>query len=183
MDVITTPIRGTSGAGLSLPFASIVDIYPVVRIYRLVFRREALQASILRVKRSEEDVMRSWFFSKTFGCSLLSTATLLAYAGTALANAGDPHASARELLDPGTRGAARAFEPGAAARVSRTFGDAQDQARRLLSGTSTASATREVSLPHSSGPLNSRIAKRGDRDFDTQRIAQRMILGERASQL
>lgn len=125
--------------------------------------------------------MRILQFSKTLSHSLLlSAVALLSHAGTALAvdTASDPQALARELLAPSTLGASRAVQVNSLPQVGKSVGDAQQQARRLLSGPRDAAA--RAASPQSSSTLKPQTTAQSDRRTDTQKLAQRMILGEKA---
>ena len=107
---------------------------------------------------------------------LLSAAAFMSQAGTALASADDPHTLGRQLLSPDTRSAT---ESRSLAHVSERVGDAQEQARQLLSASSRASATRNIPARRASDIAVSRTLASRDRPRDPQTMAQFMLVGNK----
>jgi hypothetical protein len=118
--------------------------------------------------------MRTLHFPKTSRYALLlSAAAFMSHAGTALASADDPHTLGRQLLSPETRSATESRSP---AHASERVGDAQEQARQLLSAASRAPATRNI--PAGDIAVSRTLASR-DRPRDPQTMAQFMLVGNR----
>ena len=107
---------------------------------------------------------------------LLSAVAFVSYAGTALASADDPHTLGRRLLSPETR-SATASRP--LAHAGERFGDAQEQARQLLSAASRAPATRNIPAGRAGDIAVSRTPASRDRPRDPQTMAQFMLVGNK----
>ncbi len=122
--------------------------------------------------------MRTLLFPKTSRYALLlSAAAFMSQAGTALASASDPHSFGRQLLSPQTRFATESRSP---AHASERVGDAQEQARQLLSAGSRAPATRDIPAARPSNIAVSRTSTSRDRPRDAQTMAQFMLVGNKA---
>jgi hypothetical protein len=118
--------------------------------------------------------MRTLLFPKISRYALLlSAAAFMSQAGTALASADDPHTLGRQLLSPETRSATDSRSP---AHVSERIGDAQEQARQLLS---RAPATKNIRAERPSNIAVSRTLASGDRPRDPQTMAQFMLVGNK----
>lgn len=107
---------------------------------------------------------------------LLSAAAFMSHAGTALASASDPHALARQLLSPETRSVTESRSP---AQAGQFVGDAQEQARQLLSAVSRVPATRNIPAEQASNVVVSRKLASRDRPRDPQTLAQFMLVGNK----
>jgi uncharacterized protein RhaS with RHS repeats len=100
----------------------------------------------------------------------------MSHAGTALASADDPHTLGRQLLSPETRSAT---ESRSLAHVSEPVGDAQEQARQLLSAASRAPATKNIPAGRARDIAVSRTLASRDRPRDPQTMAQFMLVGNK----
>ena len=121
--------------------------------------------------------MRTLLFPKISRYALLlSAAAFMSQAGTALASADDPHTLGRQLLSPEIRSATDSRSP---AHVSERIGDAQEQARQLLSAASRAPATKNIRAERPSNIAVSRTLASGDRPRDPQAMAQFMLVGNK----
>jgi hypothetical protein len=121
--------------------------------------------------------MRTLRFPKTSRYALLlSAAAFMSHAGAALASADDPHTLGRQLLSPETHSAT---ESRPLAHAGEHVGDAQEQARRLLSAANRTPAARNIVAGRTGDIAVSRTPASRDRPRDPQTMAQFMLVGNK----